>query len=127
MKIGKYISISLISITLIGCDAVNHLQYSVVNKTDKNIQIHIPNYPIDRNQGIFSAKVDTIILIQPKESLWVGTSPLDINFPWATKAIYKKHPGICGLERIENDTVIKLDCTKSSWKYKKRWSNFKLK
>ena len=127
MKIGKHISIGLLAVALIACDAVNHLQYSLENKTDENIRIHIQNYPIDRNQGIFSAKVDTIIMISPKESIWVGTSPMDINFPWATKTIYKKSPGICGLERIEKDTILKLDCTKSSWKYKKRWSTLELK
>ncbi len=127
MKFGKHILLGLVSVTLFACDAVNHLHYSVQNRTYKNIRIHVPNYPIDPNQGEFSAKVDTIIEIKPNESLWVGTSLMDINFPWATKNIYKESPGICGLELIENDTLVELDCTKSSWKYKKRWSTLKIK
>ena len=127
MKFGKHILLGLVSVTLFACDAVNHLHYSVQNRTYKNIRIHVPNYPIDPNQGEFSAKVDTIIEIKPNESLWVGTSLMDINFPWATKNIYKESPGICGLELIENDTLVELDCTKSRWKYKKRWSTFKIK
>jgi len=127
MRIKNYISIVLTAITLISCDAVNHLQYAVKNKTDKKIRLHIPSYPIDPSQGEFSAKVDTIIEIRPNESLWVGTSLMDLNFPWATKNIYKNTPGICGLELVENDTLIKLDCTNASWKYKKRWSILKIK
>lgn len=123
----KYISIFLISVIFISCDAVNQLHYSVKNKTDKNIRIHVPNHPVDPNQGWFSERVDTIIEIEPKESLWVGTSPVDIDFPWATKNIYKQNPGICGLELIEDDTVITLDCTHKNWKYKKQWSTFEIK
>lgn len=127
MKKGIYISIFVLSAILISCDAVNHLHYSVQNKTDKNIRIHVPNYPIDPNQGEFSTKVDTIIEIKPNESLWIGTSPMDIDFPWVTKNIYKKAPGICGLELIEIDTLILLDCTRENWRYKKRWSILKIK
>jgi hypothetical protein len=127
MRIRNFISIVLTSITIFSCDAVNHLQYAVQNKTDKNIRLHIPSYPVDPNQGEFSAKVDTIIEIRPNESLWVGISPMDIDFPWATKNIYKNTPGICGLTLVKNDTLIKLDCTNTSWKFKKRWSTLKIK
>lgn len=112
---------------LMSCDAVNHLHYSIQNKTERKISVHVPNYPIDNSQGNFSARVDTIIEIKPNESLWIETSPMDIDFPWATKNIYKEAPGICGLALIENDTVIKLDCSTASWKYKKRWSTLKIK
>lgn len=127
MKIKYYILVALTAITLISCDAVNHLRYSVQNKTDENIRIYIPNYPLDPNQGEFRAKVDTIIEIKPNESLWVGTSPMYIDFSWTTKNIYKQTPGICGLELVEKDTIIRLDCTNSSWKYKKKWSTLKIK
>ena len=112
---------------LISCDAVNQLQYSVLNKTDKSKRLHVPRYPIDPSQGVFSVTVDTIIEVQPNQSVWVGTSPRDIDFPWATKNIYKKAPGICGLELVQNDSLIELDCTESRWKYKNRWSTLKLK
>lgn len=111
---------------LTGCDAVNHLQYAIKNKTNHTIKIHIPDYPIDHQLQEFSARVDTILEIRPKESLWIGTSPMDIDFPWATKRIYEQTPGICGLESIENDTIIELDCTKRHWKYRKRWSTLEI-
>ena len=127
LKLGKHITIAVVSMVLISCDAVNHLQYFVQNKTNNKIRIHIPYYPIDHNHGEFSAKVDTIIEIEPNESFWVGTSSMAIDFPWATKRIYKKFPGLCGLELIRNDTLFKLDCTELSWKYKKRKSTLKIK
>lgn len=127
MRIRNYISITFTALTLISCDSVNHLHYAVENKTNEKIRIHAPSYPIDQNRGEFSAKVDTIIEISPNETLWVGTSAMDIDFPWATKNIYRKSPGICGLELVENDTLFKLDCTDSSWKYNKRWSTLKIK
>ena len=127
MKTVNYILGTLIAITLFSCDAVNQLYYSVQNKTAKNIHLHIPNYPLEPHEGGFSAITDTIIEIKPNETIWVGTSLMDIDFPWATKNIYKETPGICGLELIKNDTVIKLDCTNSSWKYKKRWSTLKIR
>lgn len=124
MKFLPQLIISFMLLT--GCDAVNHLQYAIENKTDHTIRVHIPNYPIDPERQEFSTKVDTTIEIKPKESLWIGTSPMDIDFPWATKRIYEETPGICGLKSIEKDTVFELDCTKSSWKYKKRWSTLKI-
>ncbi len=127
MKIGNYILGTLAAIALFSCDAVNHLYYSVQNKTVKNIHLHIPYYPLEPLRGEFSAITDTIIEIKPNESIWLGTSLMDIDFPWATKNIYKENPGICGLELIKNDTVIKLDCSNSSWKYNKRWSTLKIR
>lgn len=127
MRGVNFISMVLTSFTLLSCDAVNHLHYSVQNKTDHNIRLHIPRYPLDHNQGEFSATADTLIEILPNESLWVGTSPMEIDFPWATKNIYNNTPGICGLALVKNDTLIKLDCTNTSWKYKKRWSTLKIK
>ena len=52
---------------------------------------------------------------------------MDIDFPWATKNIYEKNPGICGIELIHKDSVIPLDCSKSLWKHKARWSMLKIK
>lgn len=113
--------------TLIACDAVNHIQYIVKNQTDQTIRLHIPHFPVDPNQGMLSQQVDTIIEVKPNEFLWVGTSPMDIDFPWAAKKIYKKSPGVCGIELIEKDTLINLDCTDSSWKYKRNCSTLKIK
>ncbi len=113
-------------IGLSSCDAVNRLQYSLQNKTEETIRVRIPNFPIEPEKGEFSTRLDTIIEIAPGQSLWIGSSPTDINFPWATKNIYKEAPGICGLELIAQGSLIKLDCSKASWKYKKRWSTLKI-
>lgn len=126
LKIRKQILMFLLFLILTSCDAVNHLQYYVQNKRNKSIKLHLPSYPIVSSQGEFSVKVDTIIEIQPNEKAWIRTSPMDIDFPWATKKIYKTNPGLCGLELIENDSLIKLGCTKSSWNYSKGCSTLKI-
>lgn len=115
------------SIYLYSCDAVIQLHYTVKNKRKESIKVHVPNYPTGKKLSPFSSKVDTIIEIQPNESMWIGSSMTDIDFPWATKTIYRKHPGICGLELIENDTIIPLDCSSETWKYRKRLSTLKIK
>lgn len=109
------------------CDAVNRLHYSVENKTEQTIWVRVPNFPSEREIGIYGARIDTILEIAPNEKLWVGSSPTDIDFPWATKNIYKQSPGLCGLELLGHDSAIKLDCSSSNWKYKKRWSTLKIK
>lgn len=126
MNLKSYLLLLLVSMALISCDAVNQLRYSVRNDRSESIKVHIPNFPIEPNKGQFSARVDTIIEIRPKEELWIGTSPPDIDFPWATKRIYKKSPGICGIELVESESVIPLDCSKENWKYKKRWSTLEI-
>jgi hypothetical protein len=126
MKQLNYFLLAILALTIVSCDAVNRLQYFVKNKTDQTIRVHISDYPIDLGRE-FSEAVDTLIELKPNASHWVGTSPMDIDFPWATKNIYKNVPGICGLELVQNDTIIPLDCTKSSWKYKRRCSTLKIK
>ncbi len=126
MKVKNYFLVALTTLTFVSCDAVNRLQYFVKNKTDQTIHVHISAYPIDVGRE-FSEAVDTLIELKPNASHWVGTSPMDIDFPWATKNIYKKTPGICGLELVQNGAIIPLDCTKSSWKYKRRCSTLKIK
>lgn len=112
---------------LTSCDAVIQLHYAVKNKSNKSIKIHVPQYPIGKKRNMFSPTVDTVLEIQPNQTVWIRSSMTDIDFPWATKNIYKKHPGVCGLELIKEDTVISLGCTSASWKYRKRWSTLKVK
>ena len=101
----KYLIISILFIFFINsffsCDAVNHLHYMVENKTDQPVLIHVPRYEIQEGKGAFNIKKDTILVLKPKEKIWIAASLMDIDFPWATKKIYREQPGICGLELIE--------------------------
>ncbi len=127
----KYLIISILFIFFINsffsCDAVNHLHYMVENKTDQPVLIHVPRYEIQEGKGAFNSKKDTILVLKPKEKIWIAASLMDIDFPWATKKIYREHPGICGLELIEKDSVIPLNCDQSSWKYSSRHATFIIK
>lgn len=123
----KGIIFLLTVVFLTGCDAVNRLFYVVENKTDSTVQLHVPDFPYEPEKGSFSSVTDTIIELLPNQKVWVGASLTDIDFPWATKNIYKNYPGICGLERIQNDTLVPLDCTKSAWKYTRKTSVLKIK
>ena len=82
----KYLFIGAVVIVLMqSCDAINQLQYAVYNQSENAIKLHIPKYPINRDQGVYSTYVDTIIEISPGEQIWIGSSPVSIDFPWATK------------------------------------------
>ncbi len=108
---------------LTSCDAVNQLSYYVKNNTDRAIEIMIPNYSMDRRIAFQSSLTDTTITIPAGEKIWVGNSPTDIDFPWATKNIYKEHPGKCGIQ-FKNDI---LPCDKNNWKYRRKTSIFVVK
>lgn len=109
------------------CDSVNRVYYSVENKRNEEIRIHVPEYLIEPQKDVFSTRVDTIIGLKPGEAIWIATSPMKIGFPGTAKKIYKEGPGVCGLELIEKDTVIQLGCTKSEWKYSRRESILKIR
>lgn len=129
MKPLTSIAFCILLISLLSCDAVNRMGYLVRNSTDKPIYIRVPNY--SRDMGGYAASkleiVDTVIQIMPKESVLVNLSPMDIDFPWATKNIYRKTPGVCGLEQVEKDSIIPLGCSEEDWKYKRRTSILKIK
>jgi hypothetical protein len=127
MNAFKCISILLLSILLVGCDALNVLSYSIQNRTKQTVKISVPNYSTQVYRPSFARQVDTILVIEPGETIWIGVSEVDIDFPWATKKIYHQQPGRCGLQLLRADSVLNLDCTKSSWKYKRGTSILKLK
>lgn len=108
---------------LTSCDAVNQLSYYVKNNTDNEIEIMVPNYSTDRRIAFQSSLTDTTLIIPAGEKIWVGNSRTDIDFPWATKKIYKEHPGKCGIQ-FKNDT---LPCDKNNWKYRRKTSIFVVK
>ena len=118
----KYACILLVLLSFSSCDAVNRMAYSIQNKSNEVISIHNPNYSL----GIFSQYIDTIIQILPNETILMGRSHSDINFPWATKNIYREKPGICGLVLMCSDSTI-LPCDKTHWKYRRGMSKLFLK
>lgn len=121
MKINTLKYFSFLSFILTGCDRFLYVRYSVINETNKNIKVHVPQYPNNVEQIFLSNKIDTIIELKPGEQLRIG-SRSDIGFPWTTKKIYREHPGVCGLELIKNDSIIPLDCRTKDWHYKKKCS-----
>ncbi len=127
---SKHILLSifiLLTASLVSCDAVVHLSYSVENKTSAPIQLFVPNYSADHFSMYNSNQPkDTAITLAPNEKFIVGGAT-KIDFPWGAKNIYKDHPGKCGLKIIERDTLIDLKCTQTEWKYQRRNSNLQLK
>lgn len=105
------------TIVLSSCDAYISLHYVVRNKSSDEAALHLQNY--DPYNPFSFESIDTTIFLAPGESLVVGHT-IDINFPWATKNIYKQHPGICGIQVQEKDSVQLLPCDAKSWHYKKR-------
>lgn len=127
VKNGLNLSISIGLIILIsGCDAMLHLTYSVENKSKTDITLFVPNYPVDRTMSIYGESKDTTIVLQPNEKVIVGFNS-KIDFPWATRNIYRNSPGNCGIKIIENDTINELGCSKDIWKYRKRNSKLTIR
>lgn len=108
----------LLGIIMSGCDAVNIMSYSVKNKTDETVSIRIPSTSQGGYSQAFDHQKDTVIQLKPDETAWIGRSEMDIDFPWTTKKIYKKTPGVCGLSLLFANRMLPLSCEKSDWKYK---------
>jgi hypothetical protein len=102
------------------------MSYLVENKSKNNIGLYIPNYPTDGNFDKFSTKQDTLIWLLPNDEVIVGRNS-KIDFPWATKNIYRNQPGICGIEVMKPELIERLGCTKKEWKYRQGVSILKIK
>ena len=102
------------------------MTYTVENKTKSDVTLFVPNFPTDSIARLFGHIQDTTIVIKPDEEVVVGLRS-KIDFPWGTRNIYKNQPGICGIKRFYNDTVVDLGCSKREWKYKRRKSKLKLR
>lgn len=113
-------------VLLTGCDALLHMTYSIENKSKEAVTLFIPNFPTKGiSEGWRSEHNDTVLTLQPNQVIMVGVRT-DIDFPFATKNIYKNYPGICGIKRRDADTSIDLGCTQKEWKYKRKNSNLKI-
>ena len=108
------------------CDAMLTMIYSVKNKTKNEIQLIVPNLPINNNNLYFGEKKDSFLILLPNQEIIVGSN-FKIDFPWARKNIYRKHPGICGIQRIDQQNIVKLGCSKKEWKYWKGVSTLRIK
>ena len=128
-QLFKYLRLILLTLpiaVLTSCDAMLHMTYTIQNKTESDIKVFVPDFPTDSVLSIYGDKRDTTLIVKPNEEIIVGIGS-KIDFPWGTKNIYKNRPGVCGIKRISNDTIIDLTCTKKEWKYKRRNSKMKIK
>jgi hypothetical protein len=126
MKNLTLVIISALLVILTSCDAMLTMSYSVENKSKTDVKLFIPNFPVEGVIDIFNNYKDTILTLHPNQRIYVSSSS-KIDFPWATKNIYKNHPGVCGLKIIENNSAKSIGCTNKEWKYKRRASNLKIK
>lgn len=110
---------------LTSCDAILTMSYTVKNKSKNKIGLYVPDYPIDGNFDRFSKRRDTLIWLLPNEEIIVGRNS-KIDFPWATKNIYRNQPGICGIEVMKPELIEGIGCTKNEWKYRNGVSKIKI-
>lgn len=126
MKKGIIIYTTLL-ILLSSCDAWLNMTYTVENKTKTDVNVFIPNFPTEGSFcGLYSNITDTILTLKPKQVVTVGCIS-DLDFPFATRNMYRSNPGKCGIKIVESDTMKNLGCSKKEWKYFRRNSNLKIK
>lgn len=119
--------ILLISIFLLtSCDAFLQMTYVVKNKSENELKLFVPNYPVDSLPSVYGDRKDTTLRLNPNGEIIVGISS-KIDFPWGRKNIYRNAPGISGIKKLNNDTIINLSCSKKEWKYRKGQSILILK
>ena len=88
--------------------------------------VFVPNFPVDGIYGHFKERKDTFITLLPNQEIIVGLN-IKIDFPWATKNIYRSQPGICGIKVMKSELIEIIGCTKKEWKYRKGVSTLKIK
>jgi hypothetical protein len=108
--------------TLTSCDNWIYLGYAVKNKSGKEVKLIVPTYC---NGGWSSAnRRDSIWIIQPEEEVMLHG--IRILYP-SRKGFYRNDPGVCGIRKVDKDTLMDLGCTKKEWKYRKGQSILILK
>lgn len=125
-RLRKYWIFLFSSFMLMSCDAALKMTYVVKNKSNNDLKLFVPNYPVDSVPNLYGHRRDTILILKPNECIIVGIDS-KIDFPWGRKNIYRNNPGICGLKRFHNDTIVDLNCSKKEWKYRKGQSILILK
>ena len=114
--------ILILAFTLTSCDNWVFVSYVVKNKSENDVRLFVPNYCPDGYPC--STPKDSILNIKPNEVVMItGARSL---YPSA-KGFYRNYPGVCGLKRINNDTIIDLGCSRKEWKFRKGSSMLILK
>lgn len=124
-RLKEFWILLILPLTLVSCDAMLQMTYVVKNKSVNEVKIFVPNFLVDSLPHTFGQRKDTTLTLKPDEEIIVGIDS-KIDFPWGRKNIYRNKPGICGIKRISNDTIITLDCSEKEWKYRKGQSWLKL-
>ena len=115
----SYWLIAILLFTLSSCDTWIFMQYSVKNKSDNEVKLLVPfNRVIDRGDSLPAVyqKVDSTLIIKSDETILL--SGVRILYP-SRRSFYKNNPGLCGIKRVQNDTIVDLGCSKKEWKYRK--------
>jgi hypothetical protein len=128
MKItSRNILLSFICILISSCDALLLMPYEVQNKTNKEIKLSIENYPLEiASIGPIGKTTDTIISLKPGKTIDVGYGQA-IGFPWETKKIFIKNPGIQNFKLMINDSIVPFNNGDEFWKYANGKSKLKIK
>jgi hypothetical protein len=103
------------------------MQYSVKNKSENDIKLLVPYYHanyMEDSSRIVSQMIDSIWVIQTKETVMLDA--VRVLYP-SHRSFYRSNPGVCGIRRIEDDTIVDLGCSKKEWKYRKGKSMLILK
>lgn len=113
-------------LSLMGCDAMLFMTYTVENRSRNDVTVYLPVYPVDGVIKYLGESKDTILVLKPREKLTIAMDS-KIDFPWAARNIYKRNPGICGIQKIQADTTINMGCSRSEWKYRNGTSNLRIR
>lgn len=121
-RLRSYWVIIILAFTLTSCDTWIFMGYVVKNKSENEVKLLVPYYGVDSLRNEY--KKDSILIIKSNETIML--SGVRILYP-SRRSFYRNHPGICGIKRLNNDTIIDLGCSKKEWKYRKGQSMLILK
>jgi hypothetical protein len=68
--------------------------------------------------------IDSTWIIKSNETIMV--SGVRVLYP-SRRSFYRNNPGVCGIKRVNSDTIVDLGCSKKEWKYRKGQSMLILK
>jgi len=110
-----------ISLMLYSCDAYLSMPYDIKNETGEIIKLNVKYFPIGRYEYV----EDTIIELIPNSNLTIGYGEA-IGFPWETKKIFKKNPGVENFELLIEDSINHINKSDENWKYMDGKSIYKI-
>lgn len=101
-----------ISLMMYSCDAYLVMPYDVRNETGEIIKLNVKYFPTGRYEYV----EDTILELMPNSYLTIGYGDA-IGFPWETKKIFKKNPGVENFELLIRDSIIYVNKSNENWEY----------